>query len=101
VAAILEFNSHLLSRRFDWPPALIYATCAVQFVCALALLVRRFVPWAAAVLTATTLGAVYSHLKIGSPATALSAVIYTAIQVWVGVAAWRSQGAGGPLDALG
>lgn len=86
VAAVLEYRDHLLSGRFDWPPALIYLTCAVQFVCALGLLVRRFIPWAAAALTVTTLGAIYSHLRIGSPVTAVPGVFYTAVQVWVGVA---------------
>ena len=85
VTAFFEYRSHTLSERFDLPPSLIYLTCAVQVVCAIGVLVRPFAHWAAAVLTVTTLGAIASHLRIGSPTTAVAAVVYTAIQVWVGL----------------
>jgi hypothetical protein len=63
---------------------LIYLVCIVQVVCAASVLVRRLAPWAAAALTVTTLGAVASHVRIGSPMTALPALIYTAVQLWFG-----------------
>lgn len=59
-----------------------------------AILVRSLTPWAAAGLTLITLGAVVSHLRIASPSTALPAVAYTALQVWVGLE--RRGGAGRP-----
>ena len=83
--AFLEFQRHLLSDRFHYSPGLIYLVCAVQFVCAITLLVRRLAPWAAAALTVTTIGAVTSHIRIGSPQTAIPALIYTAVQVWFGL----------------
>jgi hypothetical protein len=42
--------------------------------------------WAAGGLTLTTLGAIALHLRIGSPLTAWAAVLYTAVQVWFGLA---------------
>ena len=87
--AMLEVTRHVLSHRFGYPPALVYVTCAVQFLCAVALLLRRFVPQAAGILTVTTLGAAYSHVRIGSPMTAIPALLYTALQVWVGVGSRR------------
>ena len=85
LAALLEYRGHLLSERFDLPPALVYVTCAVQFACAFAVFVRPLASWAALLLTFTTLGAIASHVKIGSPETAVTAVVYTAIQVWFGL----------------
>ncbi len=86
VAAVLEYRAHALSQRFDYPPELIYLTCAVQLACAAAVLVRPLTPWAAAALTVTTVGAIASHLKIGSPLTAVPALLFTILQVWVGFA---------------
>ena len=71
LTAFLEFRSHTMSQRFGLPSELIYVTCAVQLVCAVGVLVGPFVSWAAAALTITTLGAIASHLRIGSPVTAL------------------------------
>lgn len=85
-AAILEYQHQVLSQRFGLSPTLIYLTCGVQFVCAIGVLVRRLAPWAATGLTVTTMGAIASHLKIGSPRTAVPAVVYTAIQVWFALA---------------
>jgi hypothetical protein len=68
------------------PPELVYFTFAVQFVCAIGVLVRPLASWAAATLTLTTLGAIASHVKIGSPLTAVPAAVYTAVQVWFGLA---------------
>jgi DoxX-like family len=81
-AAFLEFQRHLLSLRFHYSPALIYLVCAVQVVCGITVLVPRFASRAAAGLTVTTIGAVASHIRIGSPLTAVPALIYTVVQVW-------------------
>jgi hypothetical protein len=40
---------------------------------------------ATAALTVVTLGAIASHLRIESPSTALPALAYTLVQVWVGL----------------
>jgi hypothetical protein len=85
VTAFVEFRSQTLSERFDLPPTLIYLTCTVQIVCSIGVLMRPFALWAAAALTVVTLGAIASHLRIGSPATAVTAVVYTAVQVWFGL----------------
>lgn len=84
--AFLEFRDQVFSQRFDLPSELIYLTCAVQGMAAVGVLVRRFAPGSAAALTAITLGAVASHLRIGSPSTALPALGYTVLQVWFGLA---------------
>ena len=85
MTAFLEFRSHTLSERFDLPPALIYLTCTVQLVCSIGVLVRPLAFWAAAALSVITLGAIGSHVKIGSPETAVTAVVFTAVQVWFGL----------------
>ena len=86
VTVFLELRDATLSQRFDVPPALIHATCAVQLVCVFAVFSRRAAPWAAAALTGITLGAVVCHLRIGSPLTAIPALAFTAVQVWFGLA---------------
>jgi len=85
LSAVLEYRSHLFSQRFALPPGLVYVTFAVQLCCSIGVLVPRFASWAAAVLTVTTLGAIASHVWIGSPFTAVPAVFYTAVQVWFGL----------------
>lgn len=85
LTAYVEYTSHALSLRFGLPPALIYLTCVVQLLAAIGVVVRSLAPWAAAALTVITVGAIASHLKIGSPLTALPAVAYTVIQVWFGL----------------
>lgn len=85
VAAVAEFRSDALSSRFDLPSVLIYLTCAVQLVCAIGVLVRPLAAWAALALTLTTLGAIGSHVRIGSPETAIAAIVYTTIQIWFGL----------------
>jgi len=82
LAAFLEYNGQTLSERFDYPPGFIYATCIVQLFCSVGLLLPRLASWAAALLTVIALGAIASHLKIGSPLTALPAFAYAAVQVW-------------------
>jgi DoxX-like family len=93
VTAILELGSHLLSRKFDYPPALILLVCGIQLACAAVILVPSLAPWAAAALTVTTLGAVASHIRIGSPATAVPAALFTALQLWYGLKMRRPAGA--------
>ena len=81
LAVSYAVGSRTISERFDLPPELVYLTCAVQLVCSAGVLVRPFASWAAAALSVIALGAIASHLRIGSPETALAAVFYTAVQV--------------------
>jgi hypothetical protein len=83
--AILQYSNSVLSARFDLPPWLIYLTAAIQLSCVPLILSRRYVRSAAFALSATTVGAAISHIRIGSPPTALPAVVYTAVQLWFGV----------------
>lgn len=92
--ALAEFRTGIFSARFDYSPEFLYLTSGVQFLCALMLLQRRFVPWCILVLTVLAVGAVYSHFRIDSPLTALPALAYVAIQVWYGLRVYRK--AGGP-----
>jgi len=85
VTAYAELKAHVISQRFDYSPSFIYWICAIQLFCAVALWVSGVSRWAAAVLTVITVGAVFSHFRIGSPVTALPAVAYTAIQSWYGL----------------
>jgi hypothetical protein len=85
MAAVLEQRSQFLSRRLHVAPELVYATCAVQLVCAIGVLVRPLASWAAAVLTVTTLGAMALQFRMGSPLKALPAAAYSAIQIWFGL----------------
>jgi hypothetical protein len=89
LTAFIEYRSHALSQRFNYPPELIYLTCAVQLACAMGVLVRPLAPWAVAVLTVITLGAMAAHLQIGSPLTALPALLFTVVQVWFGLNSYR------------
>jgi hypothetical protein len=86
LTALLEHGRQILSQRFGIPPELVYMTSVVQFACAVAVLVRPLAWMGAAALTVTTLGAIVLHLKTGSPLTAWIAVLYTAIQIWFGLA---------------
>jgi hypothetical protein len=86
VCGILEYRSQLFSHRFDLRPELVYLVFVVQFASAIAVLAPRLASWAAAALTVTTLGAVASHVRIGSPLTAMPALLYTAVQIWYGLA---------------
>lgn len=82
--AVMEYQSQVLSERFDYPPELIYFTCLIQLVCAILLTSKRLAP-----LTVLSLGAVASHLRIHSPLTALPAVGYTFLQIWFGFHAYK------------
>ena len=83
--AFLEYRSQTLSERFDLPAGLIYPACVVQMLCSVGILVRRFAPSAALLLSVVTIGAIVCHVRIGSPETAVAAVVYTAIQIWFGL----------------
>jgi len=87
---VLEYQGQLLSERFNYPGWLIYLTCLVQVLCVIGVLFRATRVWAVVVLTIITVGAVGSHVRIGSPETAGGALVYSAIQVWVG---WKSRDA--------
>lgn len=82
VVAVLEYRAALFSSRFDVPASLVYVTAMVQFGCAIAIPVPRLASGAAVVLSVTSIGAMGAHLRIGSPLTALPAVLFTALQLW-------------------
>lgn len=92
LTAYAELTGHVLSQRFGYPSEFIYVICAVQLVCAIGILVRRLAPWAAGAFTVITLGAIASHFRIGSPTTAIPALVYTVIQIWYG---WNRLGVSG------
>jgi hypothetical protein len=89
VFALVEARTGIFSERFDYPSAFLYLVSGAQFVCSLALFRSALAPWSAAILTILSVGAVYAHFRINSPATALPALMYTAIQVWYGVRMYR------------
>lgn len=72
-----------MSDRFGYPPEFIYATSFIQVVCSVGLVLPRFTFWAATFLTVIAIGAVVSHLKIGSPVTSLPALAYAIVQIWL------------------
>ena len=83
IAVAMEYRTGFMSARFGFPPAFVYAVSAAQFVLAAGLLVPRFLVASGVALTVITLGAVASHLRIGSPLTALPALAYTLVQLWL------------------
>ena len=85
IFAIVEAKTAAFSERFNYPPEFLYFVSGVQFICALVLFRRAIAPWSTVILTVLSLGAVASHIRINSAATALPALIYTAIQVWYGI----------------
>lgn len=86
IAASVEANGHALSERFEVSPTLIYLTSALQLLCAFAIRRPRIATLAAAALCFTTIGAFGAHLRIGSPLTSITAAVFTAIQIWYGLA---------------
>jgi uncharacterized glyoxalase superfamily protein PhnB len=84
-------RAHFLSHRFGYSPAFILAVCGLQFACAAVILVPRWAVWAAVALSVTAVGAAASHILIGSPLTALPAVLYTMLQTWYGITSWRRE----------
>lgn len=88
---VMEFHSDLFSQRFGYSSEFIYLMGLAQVVCALLLFgSRRMVLLGLAVLTILSIGAIGSHIRIGSPLTGLPAVVYTALQVWLIVSTSRS-----------
>lgn len=89
IFAIVEWRTGMFSERFDFPPEFLLLVSGTQFVCALVLFKRALAPWSLAVLTVLSIGAVYSHFRIGSPLTSLPALGYTALQAWYWVQVCR------------
>ena len=85
LGAYFEFSRAALSDRFDLPAWLIYLSSVLQLVCAPLIVSRRYRRLAAALLTLTTIGAAGSHVRIGAPLTAIPALVFSAIQIWVGL----------------
>jgi uncharacterized membrane protein YphA (DoxX/SURF4 family) len=94
VTGIVEFRTQALSQKFDLPPAFLYAVCAAQVACAVAVFSKRLAPWAALILSVITLGAIGTHLRNESPLTAIPALVCTVIQAWFGIKAWQLGSAG-------
>jgi len=82
LVGFLEYNGHVMSERFGILPVLVYATSAAQVLLAVGLLRPRFAVRSTAVLTVIAAGAVFLHLRIGSPLTAVPALTYAAVQLW-------------------
>lgn len=91
LTAVLEVRDHIFSQRFGYPSAFMLAVFGLQIVCAAAILIPRLAVWAAIALSVTTLGAIASHIRIGSPQTAWAAVLFTVLQVWYAVTCWRKK----------
>jgi hypothetical protein len=87
--AILEAQTGTISERFGYSAAFLYSVGAAQFVCAAMLFVRAVAPWSCLVLSVLSIGAIVSHFRIGSPATALPAVVVTLLQIWYGIRIYR------------
>jgi len=87
----IEFQGQIVSQRFGYGPEFIYLLGLVQIVCAILLFSRRFALCALTALTALSIGAVWSHFKIGSPLTSAPAIAITALQVWIAVRVFRAQ----------
>ena len=82
IGAILEYLKDFFSKRFDLPSELIYATFIIQFICAFGVLSKRYARWSSLCLTATTIGTIYVHFRIGSPSASIIAFAYTGLQIW-------------------
>ena len=82
---VLEYGDQLLSQRFGYPQEFIYFICIIQFFCAIGILIWPLARWSATILSVITLGAIYSHFQIESLATAIPALFYTVLQIWVGL----------------
>jgi hypothetical protein len=94
VMVVLESRSALFSQRFDLPAWLIYGTVIVQVASVLLILSNRYAATAALALSATTLGAFFSHIRIGSPFNALPALAFTVAQLWLAAQLVRGHGSG-------
>ena len=91
LAAVAELREAALSARFGLAPGLIYLTSLLQLACAPAVLARKLAPWAALVLTGTTVGAIGAHLTTEPGPRVLPAIFYTAVQVWFGIRSRRRE----------
>ena len=87
---VAEALTGVFSARFDYSPEFIYFVSVTQFCSALLLALGRFRLASLCILTVMSLGAIYSHFKIGSPWTALPSTAFTVIQVWYGYLLLRS-----------
>ena len=99
LTSYLELAHHSVSRRFGLPPWLPWATAAVQVVCTIGLARRRTASGAALGLSVTTIGAIGAHLRIGSPRTALPALVCTALQLWIARVRWPERWHGDSVSA--
>lgn len=100
-AAYLEYHSHVISEHLGYPPWFLYAVSVIEFICAVGVLIRPLAPWAAGGLTLMTLGAMGSHLKMGTPVRAIPALLFTILQVWYGIASLQSKAKGKLPSASG
>ena len=91
---VLEYNDQLLSHRFGYSPEIIYSICIVQFFCAIGLLFRSLTRWSTSILTVITFGAIFSHFRLGSPITAVPALFYSVLQIWVSLKSPKLGGKG-------
>lgn len=89
--AFAEVMTGVFSTRFDYPLEFIYLVSVAQFGCALMLVFRRVQLLSLAVLTVLSVGAMYSHFKIGSPVTALPSTGFTVMQAWYGYSLYRQR----------
>lgn len=87
--SILELRTGLISTRFGYPPVFLYAVGLTQFICASVLFVRSLAPWSCVILDVLAIGAVVSHISIGSPLTGIPALVYVLAQTWYGVRVYR------------
>ena len=85
VSAALELHRHLFSQRFDIPPSMLYLAAATQAVCVPLLFSARWASRAAWILTVVTIVSIGGHFRVGSPLTAIGAVVFTVVQVWFSV----------------
>ena len=101
LTAALEFHRHLFSQRFDIPPSMLYVASATQALCVPLLFSPRWASRAAWILTVVTVVSIGGHLRIGSPQTAIGAVVFTAVQVWFGVRVRQADAATPSAGSLG
>ncbi|MDX1554623.1 MAG: hypothetical protein R3212_01210 [Xanthomonadales bacterium] len=87
--ASAEALTGIFSARFDYTPEFLYFVSAVQFGCAVLLARNKAVLPALFALTVMSLGAVFSHFRIGSPLTSVPSLGFTALQVWYGLRVLR------------
>lgn len=87
--AFAEYRTGMFSARFGYSPEFLHLVSATQFACAFLLLRRSTALVSITILTVLSIGAIASHFRIGSPLTAVPALLITAIQVWYGAQVLR------------